>query len=130
MNAVIRNGALRLPRGRIQQYKWNLRGDSSGAAVTDRDAVFKLQISPDGTTLALADHGRVFDPAATNAWWYYFPSLIVNCAGDMVAGFSGSSPTNYIDRSMLAGRQRSDPGSPGCQMVVTFPGNHWATIGT
>jgi len=26
----------------------------------------------------------------------YFPSLMVNCAGDMVMGFSGSSATNYI----------------------------------
>jgi hypothetical protein len=26
----------------------------------------------------------------------HFPSLMVNCAGDMVMGFSGSSATNYI----------------------------------
>jgi hypothetical protein len=72
-------------------------GDNSGTNV-DRSAMqwFKLQISPDGTALSLSDHGRVFDPAPTNAWWYYFPSLTVNCAGDMVAGFSGSSATNYI----------------------------------
>ena len=72
-------------------------GDSSGTNV-DRSAVqwFKLEISPDSTTLTLSDYGRVFDPAETNAWWYYFPSLAVNCAGDMVVGFSGSSPTNYI----------------------------------
>jgi hypothetical protein len=72
-------------------------GDASGTNV-DRSAIqwLALGISPDATTLTLADHGRIFDPAATNAGWYYFPSLAVNCAGDMVTGFSGSSATNYI----------------------------------
>jgi len=72
-------------------------GDSSGTNV-DRSAMqwFKIEINSDSSGLTLGDHGRVFDPAETNAWWYYFPSLAVNCAGDMVAGFSGSSATNYI----------------------------------
>jgi hypothetical protein len=72
-------------------------GDSSGTNV-DRSANqwFKLQINPDGSGITMGDHGRVFDPAQTNAWWYYFPSLAVNCPGDMVMGFSGSSATNYI----------------------------------
>src|SRR5260370_36143784 len=72
-------------------------GDASGTNV-DRSAVqwLQLQISADYTTLALQNHGRFFDPAATNAFWYYVPSLAVNCAGDMVSGFSGSSSTNYI----------------------------------
>jgi hypothetical protein len=72
-------------------------GDASGTNV-DRSAAqwLAFEISPDATTLTLADHGRVYDPAASNAWWYYFPSLAINCPGDMVMGFSGSSPTNYI----------------------------------
>ncbi len=72
-------------------------GGASGTNV-DRSAAqwLAFEISPDTATLTLVDHGRVFDPAASNAWWLYFPSSAVNCIGDMVMGFSGSSPTNYI----------------------------------
>jgi hypothetical protein len=72
-------------------------GDASGTNV-DRSAIqwLAFQISSDNTSLTLAANGRVYDPAASNAWWYYFPSLAVNCPGDMVMGFSGSSPSNYI----------------------------------
>jgi len=72
-------------------------GDASGTNV-NRSAIqwLAFEISPDNTTLTLAEHGRVYDPAISNAWWYYFPSLAVNCPGDMVMGFSGSSATNYI----------------------------------
>src|SRR5882724_6376547 len=72
-------------------------GNSSGTNV-DRSGMqwLKLQISADATTLALADHGRFYDTNQTaNPWWYYFPSIMVNCAGDMVAGFSGSTATTY-----------------------------------
>lgn len=56
-----------------------------------------MAISQDGTSLSLADHGRFYDPIQTgNPWWYYFPSLAANRAGDMVLGFSGSTATNYI----------------------------------
>jgi len=56
-----------------------------------------LQISPDNTSLRLADHGKIYDTNHTdNPWWHYFPSLMVNCAGDMIAGFSGSTATNYM----------------------------------
>jgi hypothetical protein len=72
-------------------------GDVSGTNI-DRSAIqwLAFRISADTTTLELADHGRVFDPAGSNAWWYYFPSSAVNCSGDMGIGFSGSSDSNYI----------------------------------
>lgn len=57
----------------------------------------KLHLSPDASALTLSDHGRIFDSLhETNAWWYYYASLAVNCPGDMVAGFSGSSATDYV----------------------------------
>jgi hypothetical protein len=43
---------------------------------------------------------------STNCYWFYFPSLMVNCAGDAMVAFSGSSHTNYIGAfytSRLAG---------------------------
>jgi hypothetical protein len=98
MMAVIRDGFLWTSHmvglnGTSGSYTGNLTGTN-----VDRSAVqwFKMQINPDRTTLTLDNHGRVFDSAETNAWWYYFPSLAVNCEGDMVAGFSGSNATNYI----------------------------------
>ena len=56
----------------------------------------KMEVDAPGGALHYSTHGRVYDRAATNPWYYYFPSLMVNCAGDMVMGFSGSSATNYI----------------------------------
>ena len=75
---------------------------------------FQFQISADGSSLALANFGRVFDPDAQtdSPWWYYFPSLMVNCAGDMVAAFSGSTKTNYIGAfytARIAGATTNQP---------------------
>jgi hypothetical protein len=92
MTAVIRNG-----------YLWTCHhvgldgvdGDYDGPTA-DRSAVqwFKLQVSSGG--LAYASHGRIYDTASSNPYWYHFPSLNVNAAGDLVVGFSGSRATEYI----------------------------------
>ncbi len=55
-----------------------------------------LQINTSGRSLAYSDHGRIFDAATDDPSWYYFPSLMVNAAGDMLIGFSGSSTNHYI----------------------------------
>jgi hypothetical protein len=47
-------------------------------------------------TLHNSRTGQSYDRAPSNPYWYHFPSLAANCSGDMVAGFSGSSLTNYI----------------------------------
>jgi hypothetical protein len=72
-------------------------GDQTGANV-DRSAAqwLKFQITDGGAGLIYSEHGRFFDAAPTNAFWYYFPSLMVNCSGDMVLGCSGSSPAEYV----------------------------------
>jgi hypothetical protein len=72
-------------------------GGSSGGSV-DRSAVqwLKLQINATGEPLTYSLHGRIFDSRATDPYFYYFPSLMVNSAGDMVAGFSGSRSAEYI----------------------------------
>ena len=105
-------------------------GNSSGTNV-DRSGMqwLKLQISADATTLALADHGRFYDTNQTaNPWWYYFPSIMVNCAGDMVAGFSGSTATTYASAfytwRVSSGATLGQPRviQPG---TVTFAGTRW-----
>ena len=99
MAAVIRNGFL----WTCQTIGLNgtngvYSGDKFGTNV-DRSAIqwFRMQLGTNGATLTLRNNGRIFDSVhQTNAWWYHYPSVGVNCPGDMVAGFSGSSVTNYI----------------------------------
>jgi hypothetical protein len=70
-------------------------GDETGTNV-DRSAIQWLKLSVDSAGLSYSAHGRIYDSASTNPFYYYFPSLMVNCSGDIVMGFSGSSETNYI----------------------------------
>jgi hypothetical protein len=71
-------------------------GDHFGTNV-DRTGVQWLKFAVDASSgsLSYSAHGRVYDQQESNPL-YYFPSLMVNCAGDMVMGFSGSSATSYI----------------------------------
>lgn len=56
----------------------------------------KLGINSTGDPLTVETAGRVYDDCATDPFWYYFPSLMVNATGDMVMGFSGSSVYAHI----------------------------------
>ena len=59
--------------------------------------VFSDTTENTSTNTSSTTNGREYNPAQTDApWWYYFPSLAVNKAGDLVMGFSGSTATNYI----------------------------------
>ena len=75
-------------------------GDKSGGTV-DRSAVqwIRLEIDGNGHLVAVNNqsHGRFYDDCDVAPYWYYFPSLMVNAAGDMVVGFSGSNENTYID---------------------------------
>ena len=64
----------------------------------DRSGIqwLRFQVDANGGTLTFTNNGRIYDPAATNAMYYYVPSLMVNGNGDMLMGFSGSSVSNYI----------------------------------
>jgi hypothetical protein len=74
-------------------------GDDTGASV-DRSAVqwLKLPIAANGhlTSVNQNSHERIYDDCLINPRWYHFPSLMINDAGDMVVGFSGSSQTSFI----------------------------------
>jgi hypothetical protein len=80
----------------------------------DRSAVqwLKLQTVSNSTALAFSEAGRILDKVnAENPAWYYFPSLMVNQAGDMAVGSSGSSATNYI--SAYCTWRLADGATPG-----------------
>lgn len=55
---------------------------------------FTLSVGTWGLTCSA--HSRIYDAAWSNPYWYHFPSLIVNAAGDLLVGFSGSRATEYI----------------------------------
>jgi hypothetical protein len=71
--------------------------DQSGGTV-DRSGIqwFKLNVDAAVGALTFNTNGRIYDSGSSNPQWYHFPSVSVNCLGDLVAGFSGSSLTNYI----------------------------------
>jgi len=103
-------------------------GDAFGSNVIQSGMQWlKLQI--DNNSLVLAEHGRVFDTNQTDKpIWYYMPSLMVNCPGDMVGGFSGSGLTNYI--SGYYSWRLSDGAVPDKPRLlqpgtVQFAGNRW-----
>ncbi len=64
----------------------------------DRTAVqwLKFPVNTNDGPVSFYGCGRLYDDSPTNAFYYYFSSLLVNCAGDMVAGFSGSNASNSI----------------------------------
>jgi hypothetical protein len=105
-------------------------GDYDGPTA-DRSAVqwFKLQVSSGG--LAYATHGRIYDPAASNPYWYCFPSLNVNAAGHLVAGFSGSRATEYIEAFWM-GRQANGTWMNRPVLVQAgrcpFPSGYWGGL--
>src|SRR6185369_1343835 len=111
-------------------------GDKSGTNV-DRSGIqwFRMEVGTNGSALIVRNHGRVFDPdPSTNAWWYHYASLAVNCPGDMVMGFSGSSVSNYIG-AFYAGRVVDGTflSSPRILQLGTYPhtgqwGDYSATV--
>ena len=98
--AVIRDGLLWTARA----VGLNSTGGSTGA---DRTGCEWLQFSVSGNTLALAQSGRVFDSAASDPRFYYYPSIMVSGQGHATMGFSGSKSTEYVG-AYFTGRLASD----------------------
>jgi hypothetical protein len=96
MMAVIRNGYLwTCQHVGLSGTSGGYTGDQTGTNL-DRSAAQWLNFQVGSTGLTYSASGRVFDPATTTPLWYYFPSLMVNCNGDMLMGYSGSSRTSYV----------------------------------
>lgn len=86
-------------------------GDETGSSV-DRSGIqwYQLQVNGSGTPLTYVTHDRFADTTASSPYYYYMPSLMVNSAGDMVAGFSGSKASERIG-ALFSGR-RADASVP------------------
>ncbi len=128
--ATIRNGALWVSQvAGLSGTNGIYVGDETGTNV-DRSAIQWLKLSVDavGGSLSYSAHGRVYDATSTNPLYYYFPSLMVNCSGDVVMGFSGSSATNYIG-SFYSWRLANGQGlaKPGLIRAgkTSYPSGRW-----
>jgi hypothetical protein len=58
----------------------------------------------DTSEIELDDYGTISDPNM----YYFFPSIMVNSGGNVIMGFSGSSPTQYA-AAYYTGRLANDP---------------------
>jgi len=125
LTAVIRNG-----------YLWSCQhvgldgggNDRYDGNPVDRSAVqwFKLQVGTSGLTYSA--HGRIYDTASNNPYWYHFPSLNANAAGDLLIGFSGSRNGEYIG-AFLWGRKANGVGTARPNLAQagrgSFSSNGW-----
>ena len=100
MNAVVRNGFLySCHHVGLSETNGTYIGNEKGTNVT-RSGVqwFKFRLDSGGT-LSYYKHDRIYDSAdsaVTNVLYYYYPSIAVNCASDILLGFSGSSSNTFI----------------------------------
>ena len=96
--SVIRSGFLWTAHGVcLTGTNGTYTGDASGAAV-DRSGIQWYRLRLEEGLLSYAEHGRIYDRGntSTNCYWFYYPSLMANCARDAMVAFSGSGHTNYI----------------------------------
>jgi hypothetical protein len=101
MMAVIRNSRLWCCR----HVAVNSTGGSTSA---DRTACEFFELNVSGATASLAQTGRVYDTAATNPRFYFYPGLAVSGQGHVVMAMSGAKSTEFIG-AWTCGRYASDP---------------------
>ena len=121
MNAVIRDCFLyTCHHVGLSGTNGTYTGNETGTNV-DRSGVQWLRINTDtnGQFLSVTN-GRIYDRTNAHPYWYYFPSLMVNAAGDMVAGFSGSRSNGFIG---AFDSWRAADGATANQPMVLRPGS-------
>jgi hypothetical protein len=99
--AVIRNHQLWVAR--------NVGVDANGGASNaSRTGIDWLELNANTATLSMTQSGRIFDSAAVNPRFYYYPSIAVTGQGNMRIGFSGSKNTEFVG-AYSSGRLAGDP---------------------
>ena len=90
--AVIRDGVL----WTCQPVGLDADGVFEGDDSVSRVGIQWLRLPIVNGLLTYGRHGRIWDTSGTHPYWYYFPSVMVNCRGDAVVGFYGSKETAHI----------------------------------
>lgn len=86
--------------------------DTAGGAGSTRTGCEWLQLNVTTATPTLTQSGRVFDSAASNPRYYFYPSIMVNGQGHAVMGFSGVKSTEFVG-AYFTGRLNGDTGHRG-----------------
>jgi hypothetical protein len=86
-----------------------------GSTNTSRAAVEWFDLNANTSTLSVTQTGRIFDNAASNPRFYFYPSIAVTGQGNMRISFSGAKSTEFIG-AYTSGRLASDPNN-----TVTAP---------
>lgn len=110
--AVQRNGSI-----------WGTRNvgvtSSGGTGTIDRTAAEWFELSTaSAPSLGLNQQGRVYDSAAVDPMFYYYPSIVVSGQGHAAMGFSGSNAASYVG-AYTAGRLATD-GAGTMQSVLSI----------
>jgi hypothetical protein len=100
-------------------FIWGTRNvgvtSSGGAGTVDRTASEWFELVTSGPAAGLNQQGRVFDGAASDPMFYYYPSVVVSGQGHAALGFSGSNAASFVG-AYTCGRLVSD--SAGTMQAV------------
>ena len=100
MMAVLRNNRV-----------WTTRNVGVGSDGTgnsaDRCGCEWFALNASNATATVAQTGRIYDNAASDPRFYYYPSVTVTGQGHMALGFSGSKSTEYVS-AYTVGRLATD----------------------
>jgi hypothetical protein len=83
----------------------NSGGGSPGA---DRTAIEWVELDVSGSSPSIVQTGRLFDSAASNPVFFYYPSVAVNGLGQMALSFSDSNGNRWVSAE-TTGRLAGDP---------------------
>ena len=100
---------------------------NGGSSAANRTACEWLALSVSSATATLAQSGRVYDNAASNPRYYYYPSVTVTGQGHMGLGFSGSKSTEYVG-AYTTGRLSTDPVNTTEGVLAVKSGNGSYTV--
>lgn len=81
---------------------------SGGTGAPTRTGCEWLQLNVTGATATLVQSGRVFDSAASNPRYFFFPSIMPSGQGHVVMGFSGVRSDEFVG-GYFTGRLSGDP---------------------
>ena len=100
---------------------------AGGSTAVNRAAGEWLNLNIANPTATLVQSGRIFDTAASDPMFYYYPSVAVSGQGHAAVGFSGSKSTIPVG-VYTAGRLSTDAAGTLQGILSVKPGNQSYTV--